>query len=103
MKNHGCLLLYRRQRRNQWELSLEDLSMADQRSDDLSTNLENRIEIAQILGRLSPSTGELIELITELPIVQVCKRTGTSRSSFTESFAESDLHTIRSTRQTSAI
>jgi RNA polymerase sigma-70 factor, ECF subfamily len=93
VRNHAAVLVTRRRRRARREVLAEDLSHEEMRGGDdpidFLANLEEHqfeaalqmsLDVERVLQALSPQLKALALLLSELSVIEVCARTGKSRS-----------------------
>ena len=87
MWNHATVLAARKRRFTEREVFLEDLSVHERRRVDsrlgmhnMRTEPESRVDIRRVVSGLPPPIKEIVELLPDYSIPEICEKTGTSRS-----------------------
>lgn len=103
MRNHATVLAARKRRFAEREVFLEDLPVherghadASYRTRSLKAELENRVDVRRVVAGFPPPIKEIVELLTDYSIPEVCEKTGRSRSHVYRTLGVARDHFIRS-------
>jgi RNA polymerase sigma factor (sigma-70 family) len=80
MKNYATVLVNHKRRRDQHEAPFEYVGDDLHPSVDPRAQLEIRIAVRRVVRCLSTPTKQILQLLLELSIPDICKKTGISRS-----------------------
>jgi RNA polymerase sigma-70 factor (ECF subfamily) len=87
MRHRATVLANRRRRLTEREVFLEDLAPHERqradtrlRSQNPKDELENRVDVGGIVANLPPRIKEIVALLPDCSIPEICEKTGRSRS-----------------------